>query len=216
MSMETLATLPQTIEEAYLNALSELSRDERKAGKWKDLLEWVFIAKRKLTLEQVGRLLDIKCPEMLLEDCPTCLVRITEAEEESDGGFEGGVAHSSTLEFDHSSVRDFLASSKLRDTREPPGVSQYFVDEHQSSVKAAMTCLDIIPAYDEPEHLKASVEQEPMLLYAATYWASHASQKSPKTPRGSRARRDPILVEKIEEIFNEEHSHHLSQLAPPI
>jgi hypothetical protein len=203
MIYETLNDLPGDIEEAYQKALIKISKNPRKVPKIRSLLAWIFVAKRKLTLEELGSVLRIEFPEKLLGDCPTCLIRITE--EEREGTLFPYPGRYRTVEFDHSSVREFFGSARLQNAGDKT-VSQYFIDISESNLNAAIQCLDIILAQNHPESLELAVKNEPILSYAATYWFSHASFKPSIPAKGSGFLGHPKIVDRVHKLFSDSHA----------
>ena len=79
---ETLDEIPTSIEQAYQNALIKISEKRRKAEKIATVFEWNYVARRKLTLGELGSALRVEFPEVLLSDCPTCLIRMSDERHE--------------------------------------------------------------------------------------------------------------------------------------
>ncbi|KAL4947370.1 hypothetical protein BDW69DRAFT_190253 [Aspergillus filifer] len=124
-------------------------------------------------------------PEALLEGCPSCLIRIVEEEEgsvkdekeKSEETPSNYVSKYRTVAFDHSSVREFLSSTRICNAVDKK-LSLYYVDNGVWNAKAAIRCLEIL-VKDRPDSVDLAMQKEPMLSYAASNWASHATCSKP-------------------------------------
>ena len=168
-----LSDMPKTLVETHERALLEIS-----APNWviaHRLFQCVAVASRPLRVEELAEVLafDFKAGpipkfredwrvedplEVLLSIYPTLLTLVDDDD-------------SPVVQFSHSSVREFLMSSRLAEERDI--LSRFHVSMTPAHNLIAQACLGILLHLDE-NISRNSLEKYPLAEYAAKYWVEHA------------------------------------------
>ena len=142
-------------------------------------------------------------PEELTRICPSRMIRL-EKQKPSDVGkleLQQEAQKSSSTEtrivtFDHPSVKRFLYSSELQQSRESQ-ISQFFVSEKTVNAKLAVLMVDHLLAIKQPRIQSSIFMKSPFLRYVAQHWHEHLKD------RGNFAGEDEVLKEKVSMLFGE-------------
>ena len=170
-----LAELPDTLDETYERTLREINKAEWEIAH--RLFQFVSVARRPLLVKELADLLAFDFEtgpipnfheEWRLEDpidavlstCSSLLAIV-----DSKG--------SPVIQFSHFSVKEFLISARLAETRDIIP-RRYHVSETPSHTLAAQACLGVLLHLDKDVVTSESLERSPLAKYAAEYLADHA------------------------------------------
>ena len=143
-------------------------------------------------------------PEELTRIYPSRMIRL-EKQKPSDVGklelLQQEAQKSSSTEmrsvtFDHPSVKRFLYSSELQQSRDGQ-ISQFFVSEKTVNAKLAILMVDHLLAIKQPRIQSSIFMKSPFLRYVAQHWHEHLKD------RGNFAGEDEVLKEKLSMLFGE-------------
>jgi hypothetical protein len=103
---------------------------------------------------------------------------------------------SSVIQFAHFSVKEYLTSNRLAESKET--ISQFHVSMTQAHTIVAQACLGVLLHMDE-RITNDDLGRFPLAMYAAKHWVGHAQSQnvSPKLQDGTKRIFDP-------------YNHHLS------
>jgi ankyrin repeat protein len=167
-----LDELPETLDETYERTLLDID-DENWAYAHR-LFQCIVVARRPLLVEEIAEFLAFKSekggkltfegdwrPEdprdMVLSTCSSLVTVIN-------------VDGSQVIQFSHFSVKEYLTSKRIA---ESDRVSRYSTPLESAHLFVAQSCLSILLQL-EKNLTKKSIDNYPLALYAARYWASHA------------------------------------------
>jgi len=173
-----LTELPETLDETYERTLRGINH-----ANWEfahRLFQWVSVASRPLRVEELAELLafDFKAgpiprfhEDWRLED-PVHTVLSTCSSLLAIVNIEG----SPVIHFSHSSVKDFLTSTRLAETSDII-IRRYHISMIPAHALAAQVCLGILLHLDE-NITKDCLPKIPLAKYAARHWLDHARFKN--------------------------------------
>jgi hypothetical protein len=170
-----LAELPDTLDETYERTLREINKAEWEIAH--RLFQFVSVARPPLLVKELADLLAFDFEvgpipkfheEYRLED-PIDAVLSTCSSLLSIVDVKG----SPVIQFSHFSVKEFLTSARLAETRDIIP-RRYHVSQTPAHTLAAQACLGILLYLDEDVVTRESLERSPLAEYAAEYWADHA------------------------------------------
>lgn len=173
---EALSCLPPTLEDTYERALLAIGENRKEA--MRNVLRWLSFSARPIRLEEIAEVMAV---DLAAEPHPvydarkrlidpqrffqtySSLVRVLTIK-------IGGSTHKE-LRVAHLSVRDFLVSSKIR---ESPRVSYFAVDPLSAHTSIAQTCLVYLRQFDKPLILSSMPPERYCLArYASKHWPLH-------------------------------------------
>ena len=170
-----LAELPETLDETYERTLREINKAEWEIAH--RLFQFVSVARRPLLVKELADLLafDFEAApipkfheDWRLED-PIDAVLSTCSSLLAIVDTKGSLV----IQFSHFSVKEFLTSARLAETRDIIP-RRYHVSEIPAHILAAQACLGILLHLDKDIVTSESLEGLPLAKYAAEYWADHA------------------------------------------
>ena len=175
---DALCCLPATLEETYERALSLI--DEKRKEPIRNVLRWLCFSARPVRLEEIAEVMAIDFaakprpvydPRKRLVDSErffqtySSLVHILRTKSKKTEYGE--------LVLAHLSVRDFLVSSKIRDST----VSYFAIDPLSAHTNIAETCLIYLRQFDKPLELVSRPSGSYSLArYAAKHWPLHVQE----------------------------------------
>lgn len=200
---EVLTSLSPTIEGLYERRLTNVARKD--IDRLRHLFYWISLAERRLSPRELAAApgVNLRSPEDIFIICPRGLVfkeekrhRITiivtdpegvEGNHENPSEDEDSATPSSQsvdefVVFDHPSVKRFLMSKKLGDSKGLP--SKFFIAENEVHVELAELILQYLLTIQESNPSTAFLESQPFLSYAATHLIPHLQKASPSKKDG--------------------------------
>ncbi|KAB8266395.1 hypothetical protein BDV30DRAFT_221984 [Aspergillus minisclerotigenes] len=164
--METLKAIPKSMEASYKTALEDLVNvyGLGRARNVHNLVKWILVAKRKLTTRELSDVLELTAKNIIAM-CPSSLI-ITPSERVAICATTACVQ---TVQFAHPSVRTFFTTSN-------PLIVEGFnfaVELDAAELEIGKFCMDRLHNLKNMESVKETLEQKPLLAYAAEYWPSH-------------------------------------------
>ena len=168
-----LADLPETLDETYERTLREINKADW--GLTHRLFQCVAVASRPLRVEELAEFLALDFKEGSIptfrkgwrpEDpvdavrstCPSFLSVVN-------------IGSSQIIQFSHFSVKEFLTSSRLAETKHE--IARYHVSMTQAQTLAARACLGIL-LHPDKHVTEDGPQQSPLARYAALHWVDHA------------------------------------------
>ena len=168
-----LAELPETLDETYERTLREINKADWELAH--RLFQTVAVASRPLRVEELAEFLAFDfnagpTPKFnegwRLEDpihavqstCPSFLAVID-------------IGGSQIIQFSHFSVKEFLTSSRLAESKQD--ISRYQISMTPAHTLVAKACLGILLHLDESV-VKDVLQKFPLAPYAALHWVDHA------------------------------------------
>jgi ankyrin repeat protein len=165
--------LPETLDEAYERTLREINKAD-----WElthRLFQCVAVASRPLRVEELAEFLafDFQADQIptfhegwrpedpvdvVLSTCPSFLAVVN-------------VGDSRIIQFSHYSVKEFLTSARLAETKHE--ISRYHVSITLAQTLAARACLGIL-LHPDKSVTEDGPQQSPLARYAALHWVDHA------------------------------------------
>jgi len=187
-----LDELPDTLDETYDRTLEEIGKQNWEYAH--RLFQCVAAASRPLRVEELGEFLafdfDTDSTPTLREDWreddPAHAVRSTCSSLLAIVDVKG----SSVIQFAHFSVKEYLTSNRLAESKET--VSRFHVSMTQAHTIVAQACLGVLLHMDESIN-EDDLERFPLATYAAEHWVGHAQFQdvSPKIQDGMERLFDP-------------------------
>jgi len=169
-----LEELPETLDGTYERALRDLSKPN-----WEfacRLLQFVAVASRPLRVEELAQFLGFDfttgpVPEFqqdwLPEDPVDAILSTT-----SSLLATVNLDDSQVIQFSHFSVKEFLTSSRLAETRDS-FVQRYHISMTEAHTIATRGCLGMLLHLDENITIDG-LDKFPLAEYAAEHWVGHA------------------------------------------
>ena len=175
---DALCCLPATLEETYERALFLI--DEKRKESIRNVLRWLCFSSRPIRLEEIAEVMAI---DFTAKPRPFYDPRKRLIDSERFFQIYSSLVHvvkikSKTVEFRelrlaHLSVRDFLASLKIRDST----VSYFAIDPLSAHTSIAQTCLIYLRQFDKPlELMSRPPESYSLARYAAKHWPFHVQE----------------------------------------
>jgi len=187
-----LDELPDTLDETYDRTLREIGEQ-----KWEyahRLFQCVAAASRPLRVDELAEFLafdfDTDSTPTLREDWreedPAHALRSTCSSLLAIVNVKG----SSVIQFAHFSVKEYLTSKRLAESKE--ALSRFHVSMTQAHTIVAQACLGVLLHMDE-SITEDDLERFPLATYAAEHWVGHArfQDVSPKIQDGMKRLFDP-------------------------
>src|SRR5260221_8027758 len=187
-----LDELPDTLDETYDRTLEEIGKQHWEYAH--RLFQCVAAASRPLRVKELAEFLafdfDTGSTPTLQEDwreedsahavrsiCSSLLAIV-----DVDG--------SSVIQFAHFSVKEYLTSDRLAESKET--ISRFHVSMTQAHTIVAQACLGVLQHIDESV-TEGDLERFPLATYAAEHWVDHArfQDVSPKIQGGMKRLFDP-------------------------
>ncbi|XHG01776.1 hypothetical protein AWENTII_005149 [Aspergillus wentii] len=168
-----LGSIPQTLEDTYKDTLERLSSYHREAAR--TILIWLSFSAVPLDLKTVAAVVSFRFPEDVVTTCTTSLVTVSTSDD--------------TVRLAHFSVKEFV------DRKDTEGQWYQFsaISGHDAMANKTLDCL-----LDTTEILtKTTAMQQPLLIYAATYWDWHLEEL------GDLYAKRTGLQEKVDRLFTE-------------
>ena len=170
---QALEELPESLDGTYARILQDIDK-----ANWKyahRIFQCVAVASRPLCVKELGEFLAFDFdagptpafradwrPEdplnSILSTCSSLLAVVKLADLE-------------VIQFSHFSVKEFLVSTRLAETKDP--ISHYHVSTTPAHTLVAQACLGTLLHLDE-NITSDSLEDFPLTDYAAEYWVDHA------------------------------------------
>ena len=168
-----LDELPDTLNKTYDRTLEEIGKQNWEYAH--RLFQCVAAAARPLRVEELAEFLafdfDADSIPTLREDWreedPAHAVRFTCSSLLAIVDVDG----SSVIQFSHFSVKEYLTSKRLSESKET--ISQFHVSMTPAHTSIAQACLGVLLQIDE-NVTKDDLEKFPLASYAAKHWAGHA------------------------------------------
>ena len=175
----TLDELPESLDETYERVLNEIKKPNRDHAR--RLLQCLVVAIRPLEVEELAEVLAIDfddaegIPKLnpnwrwqdeeqaILTSCSS-LIAIVET------------GRSRVVQFSHFSVKEFLTSTRLADSRKD--VSRYHIDLEPAHTVLAQACMGVLLQPDDRLEDNSIGRSFSHAGYAARYWVTHAQFKS--------------------------------------
>jgi hypothetical protein len=161
-----LATIPETVEDHYKNALQNLIKTKGpvRAGRVLKMMQWIIAARRKLTVMELGDVLGAEAGE-IIEMCPTSLI-ITLYEKVA---IRGTIDRVQTVQLAHPSVRTYFM------TRELPKMQtfDFTIKLDVAELEIGNVCMDRLHSLKQMESVEETLKEKPILAYVAEHWPSH-------------------------------------------
>jgi Ankyrin repeats (3 copies) len=175
---KALKELPTSLDDTYERALQGIPREKRQHAQ--RLFQCLVAAVRPLSVEELAEVFAIQFdsdagpnagptlkgdwrpenPEQaLLSTCSTLIAVI-----ENPG--------SKVVQFSHFSVKEYLTSERLRDTK-VIDIPKYYIPTDAAHAVLAQACLTVLLQLDDKVD-KAALATFPLISYAAQHWADHA------------------------------------------
>ena len=187
-----LDELPDTLDETYDRALNEIGKQ-----KWQyahRLFQCVAAASRPLRVKELAEFLAFD-----FNTKPTPTLREDWREEDPAHAVRSicsnllvivNVKGSSVIQFTHFSVKEYLTSERLAESKET--ISRFHVSMTQAHTIIAQACLGVLLHMDE-SITDDDLERFPLARYAAKHWVGHAlfQNVSPKIEDGMKRLFDP-------------------------
>ena len=168
-----LEGLPKTLDETYERTLREINDADWELAH--RLFQCVAVASRPLRVDELAEFLafDFKAGSIpkfhegwrvedpldaVLSTCPSLLIAVK-------------VGDSQIIQFSHFSVKEFLTSTRLAETKHV--ISRYHVSMTPAHTLAAQSCLGILIHWDK-NIIQDSLPKFALASYAALHWADHA------------------------------------------
>jgi len=159
------------LDDTYERALQSI--DEEKWSTAHHLFQFITVARRPLCDKELGEFFAFdfttgtstiyraiwrpKNPsDAVLSKCSSLITAVT-------------VELSSVFQFSHPSVKDFLMSSRLRNSR----VSHYYISLESAHTIVAQACLSVLLQLNNSIN-ESGIKDYPLADYAAQYWIEHA------------------------------------------
>ena len=169
---DALEKLPETLDETYERILLGIDKEKREYAH--RLLQCVAVAIRPFRVKELAEVLAMRFDsgdtpdyhvdwrqedsrEAVLSACSS-LVAVVNA----DG--------SSTVQFSHFSVKEFLTSHRLSEA--PANLSRYHIDSLSAHTILAQASLSVLLHLDDSID-KKTIEDFPFAIYAAQHWVDH-------------------------------------------
>jgi ankyrin repeat protein len=165
-----LDELPETLDETYERTLLDI--DDENWEYAHRLFQCIVVARRPLRVEELAGFLMFKSDEggltfeenwrpenprdMVLFTCSSLISVVI-------------VNGSAVIQFSHFSVKEYLTSNRIAKGR----LSRYYIPLEPAHLLVTQACLAILIQLDEHVTNK-SIEESPLVQYAAQYWAEHA------------------------------------------
>ena len=173
----TLEELPDSLDETYERILREIKGPNQ--GHAHRLLQCLVVSIRPLRVEELAEVLAFDFntggmpklnPDWRWEDreeavMSACSSLVTIVE---DG-------HSRVVQFSHFSVKEFLTADRLAEPIRD--VTRYHIRREAAHTILAQTCLGLLLQLDDRID-RESIENFPLVLYAAQYWPIHAREEN--------------------------------------
>lgn len=184
-----LKSLPETLDETYARILCSIDEDKRQFAL--RLLQWLTFSARPITLAEVAEAIVVDVnedprfdmdsrflqPTDVLTICSSLVTTANETEDSSSASAsietEGPPSAGTNIEVQlaHFSVKEYLVSTRIR--YGPAKV--YSIEEGYANASMSETCLAYLLHFDKSDSLTSQpLENFPLILYAASYWAHHA------------------------------------------
>ena len=178
----TLDELPESLDETYERILKEIKKPNRDHAH--RLLQCLVVAVRPLTVEELAEALAVDfedaegIPKLnpdwrwedeeqaLLTSCSS-LIAIVETDD------------SRVVQFSHFSVKEFLTSTRLANSRED--ISRYHINLEPAHTVLAQVCMGVL-LHPDGRLEDNRIWSFPVAGYAAQYWTMHARFKSASSP----------------------------------
>jgi ankyrin repeat protein len=175
----TLGELPESLDETYERILKEIKKPNRDHAR--RLLQCLVVAIRPLQVEELAEVLAVDfddaegIPKLnpdwrwvdeeqaLLTSCSS-LIAIVETDD------------SRVVQFSHFSVKEFLISTRLADSRKD--VSRYNVELEAAHTVLAQACMGVLLQPDDRVEDDSIWRSLSLAGYAGQYWVTHARFKS--------------------------------------
>jgi ankyrin repeat protein len=171
---KALSEFPITLDDTYERALEGIAKKNRYLAQ--RLFQCLVVAVRPLSVEELAEVFAIQFDsdagptlkedwrtenpgEVLLSTCSTLITIIDNM-------------GSSSVQFSHFSVKQFLTSHRLRYTT-IDAISTYYVPTNPAHAVLAQACLTVLLQLDENVD-KRRLASLPLVLYAARHWIDHA------------------------------------------
>src|SRR5712691_8189257 len=187
-----LDELPDTLDKTYDRTLEEIGKQHWEYAH--RLFQCVAAASRPLRVDELAEFLafdfDTDSTPTLREDWrevdPAHAVRSTCSSLLAIVDVDG----SSVIQFAHFSVKEYLTSDRLAESKET--ISRFHVSMTQAHTIVAQACLGVLLHMDE-SITEDDLERFPLATYAAEHWAGHArfQDVSPKIQDGMERLFDP-------------------------
>ena len=171
-----LNDFPETLDETYERILKDIKKAQKDDAR--RLLHCLAAAVRPLRVEEIAELLAFDCPasssggvhklenwqwedheEAILSTC-SGLIAV------------GRSSDSRVIRFSHFSVKEYLTSPRLAQSR-CVDVSRFHIDLEAAHTIMAQACLATLLLLDEHDG-KSDAKRSPLIEYAAQYWVEHA------------------------------------------
>ncbi|KAH9955431.1 ankyrin repeat-containing domain protein, partial [Russula dissimulans] len=168
----TLDELPKSLDETYEGILQDI--DEEKWRYTYRLLQCLVVAVRPLRINELAEVLAVELdaeemPEFSEEWRPEIVKDAVLSACSSLISFLG-VDNSRVVEFSHFSVKEYLTSKRLANSKH---VARYHILLQPAHTFLAKVCLSILLKLDD--HVdKTRVKNFPLAIYAAKHWVDHA------------------------------------------
>jgi ankyrin repeat protein len=195
---KALIELPTSLDDTYERALQGIPRETRQHAL--RLFQCLVGAVRPLSVEELAEVFAIQFDsdagpalkgdwrpenpeEALLSACSTLIVIV-----ENEG--------SKVVQFSHFSVKEYLTSERLRDTK-VDDIRKYYIPTNAAHAVLAQACLTVLLQLDDKVD-KAALASLPLISYAAQHWADHArSEEAPERQ----------IEESLKRLFNLKRPH---------
>ena len=190
--------LPESLDETYARILKEIKKPNRAFAR--RVFQCLVVATRALRVAELAEALAVNVnhaegiprlnsdwrvedqEQALLVACSS-LISIVEAgqsdskAETGDGNshIETGASGSRVVQFSHSSVKEFLTSSRLA-TASGNEVSRYYIDLESAHTILAQSCLGVLLQIEFDDEGNTT-EDHPLAQYAAEHWTTHAQYR---------------------------------------
>ncbi|KAI9876330.1 MAG: hypothetical protein M1830_006749 [Pleopsidium flavum] len=162
-----LKTLPKTLDATYARILTSIEDDYRESAH--TALQWLAFSARPLRLEEVAEAVAVKpgCGLDFVDDrlfdpyeiLAICSSLVTISDESSE------------IRLAHYSVKEYLTSERVLSGP----ASAFATFEISTNRDVTELCLTYLSLFDKPDSLsETSLEDFPLLGYAAKYWYKHA------------------------------------------
>ncbi|MCJ1385367.1 hypothetical protein MMC17_008489 [Xylographa soralifera] len=186
----TLDGIPFDMEAAYEQKLAAIP--DREVSRARNILLWLFGGLRPLSIEQLSSApgIDLADPMYIFEIWPSSLVTLFED--------TNTVGSTKAAQFAHASVKRYLSSSKVADSKNGR-VRRFFMTEDAAHSKIATSCLRYLLRIDEPEQSPNFVDALPLLQYSVVHWIDHVRAIDPSSTLLYNRVKDLIML-----LFNPE------------